>query len=173
MINFNTEIDWIQGHIKPWWNSYDFINIPYIKGDTNTPQSEDWIEMGYAKQSLYGSMYDAKNEMPHWMSPFIDLFNWKHFGWTMYKMKPGEIIPWHRDLFLKYIQLHSIKNVNTIVRAVIFVEDWKSGHYIEIDETPVIKWKAGDFVLWRYNTPHVAGNFGNEDRYTLQLTGVS
>jgi hypothetical protein len=55
---------------------------------------------------------------------------------------------------------------------VIFLEDWQSGHYFEIDGTPITAWSAGDVITWRYDVPHVAANVGMTDRYTLQITGV-
>jgi hypothetical protein len=27
-------------------------------------------------------------------------------------------------------------------------------------------------VMWNYDVPHFAGNFGMEPRYTMQITGV-
>jgi hypothetical protein len=58
-----------------------------------------------------------------------------------------------------------------IRRALVLLEDWKSGHYLEIQGKPVVGWKAGDVVEWVYDTPHMAANLGLEDRYTLQITG--
>ncbi len=51
------------------------------------------------------------------------------------------------------------------------MEDWKSGHYFEIDNKPFVDWKAGDWVWWKGTVPHSASNIGVETRYTLQLTG--
>jgi hypothetical protein len=60
---------------------------------------------------------------------------------------------------------------HTIHRAIVFLEDWASGHYLEIDGEPIIKWTAGDVVIWCYDTPHMAANMGLTPRYTLQITG--
>jgi ectoine hydroxylase-related dioxygenase (phytanoyl-CoA dioxygenase family) len=57
-------------------------------------------------------------------------------------------------------------------RAVIFLEDWKSGHYFEIDEVPIVNWKKGDYILWKNDTSHMAANLGKENRYTMQVTGI-
>jgi hypothetical protein len=51
------------------------------------------------------------------------------------------------------------------------LEDWKSGHYLEVMGVPYIGWKAGQVVEWTYDAPHMAANIGLEDRYTLQITG--
>jgi hypothetical protein len=60
---------------------------------------------------------------------------------------------------------------NTIYRALILLEDWKSGHYLEAMGVPYTDWTAGTVVEWSYDTPHMAANIGLEPRYTLQITG--
>jgi kynureninase len=54
----------------------------------------------------------------------------------------------------------------------VFLEDWKSGHYFEIDNVAHLNWRKGDYVLWNNDVPHFAGNFGIEPRYTMQITGT-
>ncbi len=54
---------------------------------------------------------------------------------------------------------------------MLLLEDWKPGHYLEVEGKPYVNWRAGDTVEWVYNTPHMAANVGLEDRYTLQITG--
>ena len=58
-----------------------------------------------------------------------------------------------------------------IYRAIVFLEDWSSGHYSEINGNPFVGWRAGDCLVWRYDTPHMAANLGDLPRYTLQITG--
>ena len=59
----------------------------------------------------------------------------------------------------------------TIGRALVMLEDWKPGHYLDLDDVAVTDWKAGDYFWWTDDTPHTAANIGTEDRYTLQITG--
>jgi len=54
---------------------------------------------------------------------------------------------------------------------LVLLEDWKSGHYLEAMNKPVVNWHAGQVVEWTYDTPHMAANIGLEPRYTLQITG--
>jgi hypothetical protein len=58
----------------------------------------------------------------------------------------------------------------SISRAVIFLEDWKPGHIFEIEGNLLSNWKAGEYILWQYDTEHMAANLGIEPRYTAQLT---
>ena len=52
------------------------------------------------------------------------------------------------------------------------LDDWKPGHYLEIDGVGVVNWIAGDYFIWDSDVRHAASNIGTEDRYTLQITGT-
>ena len=90
---------------------------------------------------------------------------------SVIKQEPGNIIPKHRDMFYKIEQTYPFRQEEK-VRANIFLEDWKSGHYFEADEEPIVKWKAGDYCLLDNTVWHRSGNFGDEPKYTAQITGT-
>jgi len=52
------------------------------------------------------------------------------------------------------------------------MEDWQSGHVSEIEDTVISEWRAGDYIVWKNDTLHLAANVGKTSRYTLQITGV-
>jgi hypothetical protein len=54
---------------------------------------------------------------------------------------------------------------------VVFLENWSSGHYLEIGGDVITNWTAGTVVEWAYDVPHMAANIGLLPRYTLQVTG--
>ena len=58
-----------------------------------------------------------------------------------------------------------------MVRANIFLEDWKSGHYLEFDEKPYTHWKANEGFVINQDVIHLSANAGLEDKYTLQVSG--
>jgi len=81
-------------------------------------------------------------------------------------------LPEHVDTYERYIELFDLKGKeDTIRRAVLFLEDWQSGHYLEIEGQAIPHWSKGDYVAWTTNTPHMAANIGITPRYTLQITG--
>ena len=81
-------------------------------------------------------------------------------------------MPVHKDLYKRYIEIFNLQGQEKCIRrALVLLEDWKSGHYLEVDNVPIVKWRAGDVAEWIYDTPHMAANIGLEDRYTLQITG--
>ena len=63
------------------------------------------------------------------------------------------------------------RSEHNIKRAVVFLEDWASGHYFEYSGNPLLQWPAGQVVEWDYDEPHMAANIGETPRYTLQITG--
>ena len=85
-------------------------------------------------------------------------------------MGPAVILPNHKDTYIRYKELFNC-SLNNVERAIIFLEDWQSGHYFEIENTPIIEWNMGDYVWWKGNAEHMAANVGATKRYTLHLTG--
>jgi len=89
---------------------------------------------------------------------------------VMYQM-PGQTLPSHVDTFYKISNEYGV-DPQDCIRVNIFLEDWKSGHYFEINEKPVLHWKRGDAIIIEKDEPHLSGNFGMSPKYTMQITGV-
>lgn len=160
------------GHIDPWWDdSFKDLNYLYTPL-TNAHDLVRWINEGYRGLNFDGALYDMKQPMPDYARPFFTLFDWDNVGISFFRMQTCDVLPSHCDSYDKFRKIHNIQDPNCIRRAIVFLEDWKSGHYFEIDGRPIIPWRRGDWVCWHYNTPHFAGNIGVEPRYTLQLTGI-
>lgn len=162
---------WQKTWIEPWWVSHRAL--PYINEPFNDPESLAlWRDLGYTQTRFTGDMYDMRNPEPAWIEPFRRYFPWKHFSWSVYRMGPGCVLPNHADTYARFRELHDIQDSDSIFRAVIFLEDWQSGHYFEINGQPHTGWLAGDTVIWQNDVEHLAANMGVTDRYTLQITGV-
>ena len=89
---------------------------------------------------------------------------------SVIKQEPGNIIPKHRDMFHK-ITTEFPDRKSMKVRANIFLEDWKSGHYLEFDEEPCTHWKANEGYILNNQVIHLSANAGLEDKYPLQVSG--
>ena len=164
---------WGIGKIEPWWGN-QHRELPYINEPFNDPESLSlWKQLGYTQSKFTGDMYDMRFSEPSWMDPFRRHFaGWKHFSWSVYRMGPGCVLPNHSDTYDRFKKIYNITDSNTIHRAVVFLEDWQSGHYLEIDNVPVTGWTAGTTVVWQNEVLHLAANMGMTDRYTLQITGT-
>jgi hypothetical protein len=164
----------VRYHIEPFWDS-EYLDLEYINEQFNDPkQLAQWHAMGFTSR-FTGDMCDMRNQQPSWNKQFLDLYTqrgWKDIGTSYYRMMPGTVLPVHQDLYKKYVELFELHDrVSNIRRAVIFLQDWYSGHYFEGAGEPVVGWRAGDVVEWQYDVEHLAANIGSVPRYTLQITG--
>jgi hypothetical protein len=161
---------WKQGHIEPWWDdSFKKLDYQYYPLK-NTHDLVRWINEGYAHLTLNGGLYNMPRPMPDYANGFFTLFPWQDIGIGFYKMATCDALPMHTDNYTSYRRMFDV-SAEQMYRAIVFLENWKSGHYFEIDGCPLMPWKAGDWVYWNDSVPHFAGNFGTQPRYTLQITG--
>jgi len=161
-------------NLEVFWDD-EFKKLNYVQEPFNDPESvNQWLNQGY-QSKIVGAMCDMRQQQPSWNDKFIQHFEqlgWKDIGTSYYCMPTGTVMPVHQDLYKKYVERFNLQGKEeTISRAIVFLEDWKSGHYLEIMDIPYTEWHAGQVVEWTYDTPHMAANIGLEDRYTLQITG--
>lgn len=86
------------------------------------------------------------------------------------KQPPGCVIPLHRDMFFQIGQRYPDRT-ETKVRANIYLEDWKLGHFIQYSDTVSTHWSQGQGFLWDSEVLHLGANAGMEPKYTLQISG--
>lgn len=161
-------------HIEQFWDD-KFKIIDYVKEPFNDPSSvSQWLQQGYANQ-FCGELADMRHRLPAWSPKFIEQYHargWKNVGLAFYRMRTGTVLPVHGDLYKRYVELFDLQGQeHRIRRALMLLEDWKPGHYLEVNGRAYVHWQAGFTVEWAYDTPHMAANIGLEDRYSLQITG--
>ena len=164
----------IKYNLEVFWDD-EYKNLDYVNEEFNDPDNlARWTAIGFPAR-FTGDMCDMRSRQPGWNDRFIQIFaaqGWQDIGTSYYRMMPGTVLPTHGDLYKKYISVFNLQGKeHTIRRAVVFLEDWKSGHYFEGHGVPMTGWSAGQVVEWTYNTPHMAANIGFDPRYTLQITG--
>ena len=157
-----------------FWDD-EFKNLDYVNEPFNdTILAAKWTALGYPNK-FTGDMCDMRSAQPSWNQRFVDIFSaqgWQDIGTSYYCMNTGTVLPTHGDLYLKYIDLFNLQGQeSSIRRAVVFLNNWESGHYAEYCNEPFVNWSAGSTVEWSYDTPHMAANLGLTPRYTLQITG--
>lgn len=89
---------------------------------------------------------------------------------VMWQM-PGQTLPSHVDTFYMISKKFGVAPEDCI-RINIFLEDWESGHYFEINEKPILHWQRGDAIIIEKDEPHLSANNGMKPKYTMQVTGV-
>jgi len=164
----------VKYNLEVFWDD-EFKRLNYITEPFNDPVSvSQWLSQGY-QGKIVGAMCDMRQTQPVWNDKFVKHFEaqgWKDIGTSYYCMPTGTVMPTHSDLYKKYIERFNLQGQeDTVSRALVMLEDWKSGHYLEAMGVPYVGWKAGQVVEWTYDTPHLAANIGLEDRYTLPITG--
>ncbi len=161
-------------NLDPWWDD-EFKRLNYQEESFNNPlDTERWLNMGY-RSKFVGAMCDMRQPQPSWNHKFIEYFTglgWRDIGTSYYRMDTGTVLPTHQDTYKRYVELFNLQGQeHRIRRAIVFLENWKSGHYLELKGQPVVEWHAGFTVVWAYDDPHMAANIGLQPRYTLQITG--
>lgn len=156
----------------------NFANLNYKirKQFSDDETVENWKSIGHLYVNYTGFLIDQISGIPSWCDDVLNYlkkdYNILDATMSLYCMPPGTIMPEHGDIYKKYSELKKIEDINDICRILVFLEEWKSGHYFEINGVPITNWKSGDYCMWRGNTPHIAANIGKENRYTLQITTI-
>jgi hypothetical protein len=163
-------------YIDKFWDD-EYLHLDYVWEPYKDPELVNkWVEMGYPPEPRQsGFLCDMRKPQPSWNDRFIKFYEelgWKDIGTAYYRMECGTIMPTHQDHYNKYVSVCNLQGrEHTIHRAIVFLEDWASGHYFEGPGSPTTGWKAGFVAEWCYDVPHMAANMGPAPRYTLQITG--
>ena len=164
--------NWGQIWFNPWWGT-EHRDLPYINEPFNNAEDlAEWQRLGYTQTTFTGDLYDMRFPEPSWIDRFRRFLPLRHFSWSVYRMRPGTTLPEHSDTYARFREIYQIHTTVPIRRYVIFLEDWASGHYLEVHGEPLQPWLSGAAVFWHDEVPHLAANVGKTDRYTLQITGI-
>lgn len=83
---------------------------------------------------------------------------------------PGNIMPWHQDYFITFRR--KFPDNPYVIRFIVFLEDWKTGHMLQAGNSVITHWCAGDAITWRPDRWHLSANCGIENKWTVNVTGV-
>ena len=130
-------------------------------------QQYDALKEFYTEHN--SSIWQMFEDSPDWVHNLSNLIpqDFDHHVVSVIKINPGQTIPHHVDKHFKLKQQHG---EGESYRYLIFLEDWKRGHYYEVHDQPFTKWKAGDWVKFGIDDWHIAGNMGDEPFYSAQVT---
>lgn len=154
-----------KGNISDFWSEslkgYQYVNRTPFKGMRND-WHENYSTEGYLLQSF-------NEELPSIYNKFYDELNVREgtVAWTC--ILPNVILPPHIDKFYLLSQKFNLLQENCI-RYIVFLEDWYFGQYVQLDDTPIIKWKKGDVWYFDWEVKHFAVNASNYDFHTCQVS---
>ena len=150
-------------HIEPFWDE-EYKTLDYRKELFNDSYMiDEWRENGYDNdiENFSGKMANHSDPLPSWHNKILEWveeeFQLKDVGCCYYRMGTNDIIPDHSDAYNVYTKKFNCKTED-VHKILVFLEDWKSGHYFEVEGKPFIEWKAGDWAMWIGYTRHFAAN---------------
>ena len=135
----------------------------------------DWIlHEGNPQNEWYKNYNTIHYQVFDHKIPYIYNFakkKFKKYTTSIIKQEPGMVIPLHKDEYFHFKKTHQCDD-SKIVRYNIFLEDWQSGHYFEVDNTPIVGWSKGQYIELDDTIPHRSANVGDVNKYTAQITGL-
>lgn len=157
----------IEGHIdlsigKSELDALKFTD--YFACYTQTPETELYYTP--ENSSIWQMFHEESPEWVHDLSKQIPQ-DFEHYVVSVINIPPGQTIPYHKD---KHYMLQKQYGVGDTWRYLIFLEDWKPGHYFEIYNRPYTKWQAGNWIKFHQRDWHIAANVGFEPFYSAQVT---
>lgn len=149
----------------PWTEQH---NVGFENRSTQYElQNQLYRKAGYTEyNSCYKQTFNIADNTKNFAATLFD-----RFSCSVICQEPGQTLPLHVDTFYKISQQFNV-DANDCIRINIFLEDWQSGHYFEIDNVSFTSWTRGDAVIIQTNQPHLSGNMGLTPKYTMQITGV-
>jgi len=156
----------------------DFKNGKLIPSQLN-PDSVgamklDHIRHGYNKHnSRYTQWIDNRDDLPDDFDSIKNLCSLKDATIACFKQDPGNTNPWHFDTYQGAVEKGNLtdKERKNVKRYLLFLENWDWGHFLQVGNSVLTHWKAGDMYTWDYGMYHLSTNGGVTPKWTCQVTG--
>lgn len=160
------------GHINPIWTVDDYVNLNYNRDTVADSYLNQFLGAGHIEEQMCLFNYFEPKPMPasieYIKSHFQEL---KNLTAAVNLVKPGQYMPYHSDLYLRWMQVHNHNNIETIVRIIVMLEHGEQGQILHVGDCLHTMWKAGDWFSWNGTTMHALYNMSLRNRYAIQLTG--
>ncbi|CAB4128516.1 hypothetical protein UFOVP112_35 [uncultured Caudovirales phage] len=173
------------GYVEPTWQELDLLweqtfcieeipagdNWGNFSSNFHLWLEERFLEWGNIKEATehYMSFNPHLNFDP---TAIFNTINCKQYIYNFIKIPPGRLIPWHCDTYAYFVKRFDLDAdiVPTVKRAVVCMTDWSFGQTIQIGDSVLSHWQAGDIYSWDHEAWHGAANFGNEPLTLMQVT---
>lgn len=182
--NFSIDDDYIQS-FNQGAIPYSIVNETALNGDQENPRfrqgtrSDKW---GYVTENTKYKQahFDHQNRHtnPAWITRIADYIKDNHglhnIVCTITRQNPGNSLPPHVDMYCTYREEKGIgvEDAKNIIRYLVFLEDWKTGHFLQFGNSVCCYWKKGDCITWKNGLRHLSTNAGTEPKFAMQVTGV-
>lgn len=140
-----------------WQN--DFKLLPF--------ETKPMLNIKFHSRTTY-----EKQIMPRWTQHMGNAFGLYNQTYSFIKIEPHDLLPVHIDDCDNYVKE---KNVDTSIThiALLMLEDWEPGQYLEIDGVPYTKWVKGTWFSFKSDVEYGYSNIGNTPWYIMYVNGLS
>lgn len=148
------------------------VNNPFVKDTPLAELHNEYLQYGYTEHNTkIWKTTNSKDKLTfNWESDIIKQLPLDHAIATVTRQDPGQVLPWHIDRFFLLKKYHPNDN-RPIWRFLLFLEDWKIGHLLQVNNSICYHWKQGEVIVWHPGTEHLAANVGLETKWTCNITG--
>jgi|TARA_R110000823_G_scaffold312408_1_gene439036 hypothetical protein len=157
----------IKGQISVTWTEQDYKSLQYDDVDKVVGRSDYAVNT----DNYNVAVSSVFKNLPQVFHNAVKFLNLKKVVVAVNRMIPEQILPFHTDKYKTYKKRNNIADIDEITRVIIFLHDQKAGHQLWIKDKVCVG-PAGSYFGWSKGVEHMAANFGNEDRYILQVTGI-
>lgn len=103
----------------------------------------------------------CQDRMPQWL---------QH---TVAGLSPNQVWTWSLKCLYPNTVIKEPAVESQKIFTVIFLDDRTAGNYFELNGVPMNHWRRGTYVAWQQPMTSHQVNFGNHNRYYLELTAES
>ena len=158
----------IQGQIPVTWTEADYKNLTWVSNKVHEEKFNATVDT----QNYDVGVYMCFENLPTKFYDAVKDLGLNKVVVAVNKLTPGKILPYHTDKYKSYKERNGITEQDEIIRIIVFLHEQKAGHQLWIQDK-ICTGPAGSYFGWGKDVEHMAANLGNEDRYILQITGVS
>ena len=108
--------------------------------------------------------------LPLWCRHLTHVFGLYDLESAFHKIGLLDFVPPHVPSDVSYCDKYTVDPEN-VFQVIMFLEDWQSGQYLELDNIGITNWKEGTWYKIRSGTTISYGNFGKANMYLFWVTG--
>ena len=158
----------------PWQQTFCIEEIPTNDnwGTTSTVLhmwlEEKFVEWNNIKEATEHQM-SISPKLDFDISSIINILQCQEHLCNFMQIPNGRLIPWHCDTYGHFVKTFNAAAQN-LSRAIVFMENWTFGQTVQLGNSVLSHWKAGDIYSWDNEAWHGAANFGNQPFTIMQIT---
>jgi hypothetical protein len=162
-----------QGYLCPTWDINQFKQLEYkLDYHKDTSLIDDYVSSGHERNCIH--LYNCFEDKLKLDTSYIrDHFKWvSNLALAVNLFTPGQYLPMHKDRYQRYKSVFNTDSNDDIIRIILMLEDSHVGQLLQIEDSAIAKWSAGDWFGWTGSENHAFYNFSMTNRYAIQLTGI-